>query len=69
MSRTRRGKIKRPLPESGVDTCLMFARHLMKNVFLYNDVFSIELELATGAVKPEGGKSSALYQNPGSIHF
>ena len=30
---------------------------------------SIELELNTGAVKPEGGKSSALYQNPASMHF
>ena len=47
----------------------MFSRHLMENVFLYNDMFSIELELTTGAVKPEGGKSSALYQNPASMHF
>ena len=40
-----------------------------KTYFLYNDVFSIEFEFATGAVKPEGGKSSALYQNPASTHF
>ena len=31
--------------------------------------FSIELELTTGAVEPEGGKSNALYQNPASTHF
>ena len=41
----------------------------LKTSFLYNDVFSIELELTTGAVKPEGGKSSALYQNPASPYF
>ena len=40
-----------------------------KTVFFYNDVFSIEFEFTTGAVKPEGGKSSALYQNPASTHF
>ena len=32
-------------------------------------MFSIELELTTGAVEPEGGKSNALYQNPASTHF
>ena len=32
-------------------------------------MFSIEFEVTTGAVKPEGGKSSALYQNPASMHF
>ena len=41
----------------------------LKTFFLHNDVFSIEFELTTGAVKPEGGKSSALYQNPASMHF
>ena len=40
-----------------------------KTFFLNNDVFSIELELTTGAVEPEGGKSNALYQNPASTHF
>ena len=41
----------------------------LKTFFLHNDVFSIELELTTGAVKPEGGKSNALYQNPASMHL
>ena len=40
-----------------------------KTFLFYKDVFSIEFEFATGAVKPEGGKSSALYQNPASTHF
>ena len=40
-----------------------------KTFFFYNDVFSIEFEFTTGAVKPEGGKSNALYQNPASMHF
>ena len=28
-----------------------------------------ECKPCLGYVKPEGGKSSALYQNPGSMHF
>ena len=40
-----------------------------KTFFLNNDVFSIELDLTTGAVEPEGGKSNVLYQNPASTRF
>ena len=42
------------------------------SIRIRNDAFStfpIELEVISGVANPKGGKSSALYQNPGSIHF
>ena len=67
--RTRRGEIKRPLSESAVDTFFVFSRHLMKNVFLSKWHFLQRDSRIYYRFEPEGGKSSALYQNPLSTHF
>ena len=48
------GEIKRSLSDGGVDTFLTFSRHLMKYVFLLNDVFSIEFELISVVSNPKG---------------
>ena len=43
--------------------------HCIKNVFLLKWHVFNGIRGYLCRVEPEGGKSSALYQNPGSIHF
>ena len=64
-----KGEINRSLSESGVDTFLRFSWHLAKHVFLLKCNVFHRISAYLRCVEPEGGKPSALYQNPGSMYF
>ena len=68
LCRTRREEIKRSLSESGVNTFLTFSWHLAEHVFLLKCYVFNRIRPYLRFVEPEGGKSSALYENPWSIH-
>ena len=52
-----------------VDTFFMFSRHPNENIFLIKWHFPNGIKAYLLYAEPEGGKPSALCQNPGSPHF
>ena len=67
--RIRREETERCESESGVHVFLTCSWHLMKNLFLVKCYVFNRIRPYLGCGEPEGRKPSALYQNPGSMHF